>query len=127
MNNYFSEDKIFNYKINYYYDNNNQKYIIASNNNINITIIYKILGSYNIKKKIWIWGSDMTNIQKDILYDKNELEIDNKYIKKKYFKIEENNLNIILKSLKNINIIADKRLDNIFFIVVENILKIIVN
>jgi len=127
MNNYFSEDKIFNYKINYYYDNNNQKYIIASNNNINITIIYKILGSYNIKKNIWIWGSDMINIQKDILYDKNELEIDNKYIKKKYFKIEEKNLNIILKSLKNINIIADKRSDNIFFIVVENILKIIVN
>jgi hypothetical protein len=127
MNNYFSEDKIFNYKINYYYDNNNQKYIIASNNNINITIIYKILGSYNIKRKIWLWGSDMINIQKDILYDKNELEIDNNYIKKKYFKIEEKNLNIILKSLKNINIIADKRMDNIFFIVVENILKIIVN
>jgi hypothetical protein len=93
-------------KIKYYSDENMQRYAIVTDNNYKIVFEYKIIGSFDLTKNMWMWNNTMF-IDGKIKYDyKKTKNIDIKYLDD-YFKIKKEELiNNVLNKIDG-KIVAD--------------------
>lgn len=109
-------------KVKYYSDENMQRYAIITDKNYRIIFEYKILGSLDLVKNMWMWA-DIMFIDDNIKFNRNKVtNVDKKYLDD-YINIDKDELiNNVLNKL-NEKIVADNHGDYEIYLVLNGIIS----